>query len=92
MTKAGRNQRAISEKTGVDKADVTVAGELYVIKQNMASGENILHPWLEVLLIRSAKKKLRVTFPRNTALVIDEHFVSSFKPAKDFRKQDQEQR
>ena len=76
----------ISEKTGVDKADVTASVEAFfsVIKQNMVSGENIYIRGFGSFINKKRKKKIARNISRNTALVIDEHFVPSFKPAKIF--------
>jgi DNA-binding protein HU-beta len=76
----------ISEKTGVDKADVTASVEAFfsVIKQNMAGGENIYIRGFGSFINKKRKKKIARNISRNTALVIDEHFVPSFKPAKIF--------
>jgi len=62
MTKADVINQ-ISEKTGIDKADVTASVEAFfnIVKTNIA--RNI---------------------SRNTAIVIDEHYIPSFKPAKIF--------
>jgi DNA-binding protein HU-beta len=76
----------IAEKTGVDKADVNASVEAFfsVIKQNMASGENIYIRGFGSFINKKRKKKIARNISRNTALVIDEHFVPSFKPAKIF--------
>jgi DNA-binding protein HU-beta len=66
----------IAEKTGIDKADVTASVEAFfsVVKQNMASGQNIYVRGFGSFINNS----------RNTAIVIDEHYIPSFKPAKIF--------
>jgi DNA-binding protein HU-beta len=76
----------IAEKTGVDKADVTASVEAFfsVIKQNMSNGENIYIRGFGSFINKKRKKKIARNISRNTALVIDEHFVPSFKPAKIF--------
>jgi len=49
----------IAEKTGVDKADVTASVEAFfsVIKQNMASGENIYIRGFGSFINKKRKKK-----------------------------------
>ncbi|MDL5047386.1 HU family DNA-binding protein [Oscillatoria amoena NRMC-F 0135] len=76
----------IAEKTGVDKADVTASVEAFfsVIKSNMASGHNVYIRGFGSFVNKKRKKKIARNISRNTALVIDEHFVPSFKPAKIF--------
>jgi DNA-binding protein HU-beta len=50
----------------------------------MASGENIYIRGFGSFINKKRKKKIARNISRNTALVIDEHFVPSFKPAKIF--------
>ena len=75
-----------AEKTGVDKADVTASVEAFfsVIKGSMANGNNIYIRGFGSFINKKRKKKIARNISRNTALVIDEHFVPSFKPAKIF--------
>jgi DNA-binding protein HU-beta len=76
----------ISEKTGVDKADVnaTVEAFLSVVKNNMASGQNIYIRGFGSFINKKRKKKIARNISRNTAIVIDEHYIPAFKPAKIF--------
>ncbi|MBX2964883.1 MAG: integration host factor subunit beta [Cyclobacteriaceae bacterium] len=76
----------IADKTGVDKADVTASVEAFfsVVKTNMASGNNIYIRGFGSFINKKRKKKIARNISRNTALVIDEHYVPSFKPAKIF--------
>lgn len=76
----------IAEKTGVDKADVTASVEAFfsVVKNSMANGNNIYIRGFGSFINKKRKKKIARNISRNTALVIDEHYVPSFKPAKIF--------
>ncbi len=76
----------IAEKTGVDKADVTASVEAFfsVVKNSMANGHNIYIRGFGSFVNKKRKKKIARNISRNTALVIDEHFIPSFKPAKIF--------
>ena len=76
----------IAEKTGVDKADVTASVEAFfsVVKNSMANGNNIYVRGFGSFINKKRKKKIARNISRNTALVIDEHFIPSFKPAKIF--------
>jgi DNA-binding protein HU-beta len=76
----------ITEKTGVDKADVnaTVEAFLNVIKNNMACGLNIYIRGFGSFINKKRKKKIARNISRNTAIVIDEHYIPAFKPAKIF--------
>ena len=76
----------IAEKTGVDKADVTASVEAFfsVVKSSMANGNNIYVRGFGSFINKKRKKKIARNISRNTALVIDEHYIPSFKPAKIF--------
>lgn len=76
----------IAEKTGIDKADVSASVEAFfsVVKQNMSSGQNIYIRGFGSFINKKRKKKIARNISRNTAIVIDEHFIPSFKPAKIF--------
>lgn len=76
----------IAEKTGVDKADVTASVEAFfsVVKTSMANGHNIYIRGFGSFINKKRKKKIARNISRNTALVIDEHYIPSFKPAKIF--------
>ena len=76
----------IAEKTGVDKADVTASVEAFfsVVKNSMSNGHNIYIRGFGSFINKKRKKKIARNISRNTALVIDEHYIPSFKPAKIF--------
>ena len=85
MTKADVINQ-ISEKTGIDKADVSASVEAFfnIVKTNMANGHNIYVRGFGSFINKKRKKKIARNISRNTAIVIDEHFIPSFKPAKVF--------
>ena len=85
MTKADVINQ-IAEKTGIDKADVTASVEAFfsIVKNSMTSGHNIYVRWFGSFINKKRKKKIARNISRNTAIVIDEHFIPSFKPAKVF--------
>lgn len=76
----------IAEKTGIDKADVSASVEAFfnIVKSNMASGHNIYVRGFGSFINKKRKKKIARNISRNTAIVIDEHYIPSFKPAKIF--------
>ena len=76
----------ISEKTGIPKVDVLVTLETMFkeVKDSLAAGENIYIRGFGSFINKKRKKKIARNISRNTALVIDEHFIPSFKPAKIF--------
>lgn len=85
MTKADVISQ-ISEKTGIDKTDVATAVEAFftVVKNSMAEGENIYVRGFGSFVNKKRAKKIARNISKNTAIVIDEHFVPSFKPSKVF--------
>lgn len=76
----------IAEKTGIDKADVqhTVEAFFNVIKNSMAEGDNIYIRGFGSFINKKRAKKIARNISKNTAIVIEEHYVPSFKPAKVF--------
>lgn len=76
----------ISEKTGIDKSDVTVAVEAFfnIVKNSMADGNNIYVRGFGSFVNKKRKKKIARNISKNTAIVIDEHYIPSFKPSKVF--------
>lgn len=76
----------ISEKTGIEKADVTATVEAFfsVVKSSLADGENIYVRGFGSFINKKRAKKVARNISKNTAIIIDEHFVPSFKPSKVF--------
>lgn len=76
----------ISDKTGIEKADVTVAVEAFftVVKDSLAEGENIYVRGFGSFVNKKRAKKVARNISKNTAIIIDEHYVPSFKPSKVF--------
>jgi len=76
----------ISVDTGIDKTDVTHTVEAFfsIVKRNMSNGHNIYVRGFGSFINKKRKKKIARNISRNTAIVIDEHYIPSFKPAKIF--------
>ena len=76
----------ISEKTGIDKLDVQASVEAFfsVVKTSMADGENIYVRGFGSFVNKKRAKKIARNISKNTAIVIEEHYVPSFKPSKIF--------
>ena len=77
---------AISEKTGVAKVDVLVTLEEFFkeVKGSLANGENVYVRGFGSFVIKKRAEKVGRHIKRNQAIVIPEHFIPSFKPAKTF--------
>jgi len=76
----------ISEQTGIDKSDVTTAIEAFfsVVKNNMAEGENIYVRGFGSFVNKKRARKVARNISKNTAIIIEEHYIPSFKPSKVF--------
>ncbi|WP_017731044.1 HU family DNA-binding protein [Nafulsella turpanensis] len=76
----------IAEQTGIDKTDVQTTIEAFfdVVKDSMANGHNIYVRGFGSFVNKKRAKKIARNISKNTAMVIDEHFVPSFKPSKVF--------
>lgn len=79
----------ISEKTGVDKGDVqqTLESFFTVVKDTLASGENIYVRGFGSFINKKRARKVARNISLKSTIIIDEHFVPSFKPAKVFLEQ-----
>jgi len=86
VTKAEVVQQ-IADKTGIDKADVytTIEAFFSVVKNSMSSGENIYIRGFGSFVNKKRARKVGRNISKNTAIIIDEHYVPSFKPAKVFQ-------
>ena len=71
----------ISDKTGIDKADVQASVEAFftVVKNNMANGENVYVRGFGSFVNKKRAKKIARNISKNTAIVIDEHFIVLFR-------------
>ncbi len=76
----------ISDKTGIDRSDVQASVEAFfsIVKSNMAEGENIYVRGFGSFVNKKRARKVARNISKNTAIVIDEHYVPSFKPSKMF--------
>lgn len=77
----------ISSKTGIDKATVltTVEAFMETVKESLITKEDnvYLRGFGSFILKRRAKKTAR-NISKNTTIIIDEHNIPAFKPAKIF--------
>jgi DNA-binding protein HU-beta len=76
----------ITEKTGLERNDVAIAIEKFfdVIKDSMERGESIYVRGFGSFVNKKRAQKVARNISKNTAIIIDEHFVPSFKPSKQF--------
>jgi DNA-binding protein HU-beta len=85
MTKADLVSK-ITDKTGVEKIAVQAIVEslMTTIIDAMESGENVYLRGFGSFVIKKRAEKTGRDISKNTTLIIPEHFVPTFKPAKTF--------
>jgi len=79
----------ISEKTGVDKASVSATLETFfsTVKETLTSGDALyVRGFGSFVNKKRAAKKAR-NISQKTTVTVPEHYVPSFKPAKEFSEQ-----
>ncbi|MFI5221489.1 MAG: HU family DNA-binding protein [Bacteroidia bacterium] len=76
----------ISTRTGIEKMQVQEAVESFfkVVRNSMVEGKNVYFRGFGSFVIKKRAKKIARNISKNTAMVIDEHYIPSFKPAKTF--------
>ncbi len=76
----------ISRSTGLDKAAVLATVEKFmdVVKDSMAHGENVYLRGFGSFIVKTRKEKTARNISKNTTIIIPEHKIPAFKPAKTF--------
>lgn len=76
----------ISKSTGVEKAAVleTVEKFMEVVKDSLANGENVYLRGFGSFIVKVRSEKTARNISKNTTIIIPEHNIPSFKPAKTF--------
>lgn len=79
----------ISKSTGIEKSLVLQTVEAFMdsVKGSMSSGKNIYLRGFGSFVVKKRAKKTARNITKNTAIVIPEHFIPSFKPSKTFLEQ-----
>ena len=85
MTKADLVSE-ITEKTGVEKIAVqaTVESLMTTIIDAMETGENVYLRGFGSFVVKKRAEKTGRDISKNTTIIIPEHYVPTFKPAKTF--------
>jgi DNA-binding protein HU-beta len=85
MTKADIVAK-ISESTGVEKIAVqaTVEEFMSAIRTSLEEGENVYLRGFGSFIIKKRAEKTGRNISKNTTMIIPEHYIPSFKPAKSF--------
>lgn len=76
----------ISKSTGVEKAAVleTVEKFMEVVKDSLANGENVYLRGFGSFIVKVRSEKTARNISKNTTIIIPEHKIPAFKPAKVF--------
>ena len=85
MTKA-ELVNEIATKTGVDKMAVQTVVEslMKVIKNNMINQDNVYLRGFGSFIVKKRAQKIGRIITQNKSIVIPEHYIPAFKPAKTF--------
>ncbi|MDR0667883.1 MAG: integration host factor subunit beta [Prevotellaceae bacterium] len=76
----------IAKSTGIEKVSVqkTVETFMEVVKNSLASNKNVYLRGFGSFIVKKRAKKTARNISKNTTLVIPEHNIPAFKPAKVF--------
>ncbi len=85
MTKADLVNE-ISKQTGVEKVAVKKTVEAFMenIKESLQKNENVYLRGFGSFIVKKRAEKTARNISKNTTIIIPEHFIPSFKPAKTF--------
>jgi DNA-binding protein HU-beta len=76
----------VSKTTGIEKITVQKSVEAFmeVIKDSMVKDKNIYLRGFGSFIVKKRAKKTARNISKNTTIIIPEHHIPSFKPAKSF--------
>jgi DNA-binding protein HU-beta len=76
----------IANKTGIEKATVLKTVETYmdIVKDSLANGDNVYLRGFGSFIVKKRAQKTARNISRNTTIIIPEHNIPVFKPAKTF--------
>ena len=79
----------IHQKTGIDKTAALIIVEemMSTIKTAMANGENVYLRGFGSFIVKTRSQKTARNISKNTVIIIPEHKIPAFKPAKVFMDQ-----
>ena len=77
---------AISAKTGIEKKDALNIIEAFMatVKENMEKGEEVYLRGFGSFIIKHRAEKTARNISKNVTLIVPEHNIPAFKPAKEF--------
>lgn len=76
----------IAQKTGIDKTTVlnTVEAFMASVKESLAQEENVYLRGFGSFILKKRAQKTARNISKNTTIIIPEHNIPAFKPAKTF--------
>ncbi len=76
----------ISQKTGIDKPTVLSIVEAFMtsVKESLANEENVYLRGFGSFILKKRAQKTARNISKNTTIIIPEHNIPAFKPAKTF--------
>lgn len=76
----------ISKNTGIDKATVLASVESFmeIVKGSLSNGDNVYLRGFGSFVIKKRAQKTARNISKNTTIIIPEHNIPAFKPAKTF--------
>lgn len=79
----------IAKSTGIDKATVLTTIEKFMetVKDSLANNENVYLRGFGSFIVKTRSEKTARNISKNTTIIIPEHNIPAFKPAKVFMDQ-----
>ena len=79
----------ISKSTGIDKASVLVTVEKFmeIVKDSLANEEDVFLRGFGSFIVKTRSQKTARNISKGTTIIIPEHKIPAFKPAKVFMEQ-----
>ena len=76
----------VADLTGVPKVDVLVSLEAFFkeVKGQLKEGENVYVRGFGSFIVKKRAQKIGRNIKKNTEIIIPEHYIPAFKPAKTF--------
>ena len=76
----------IANKTGIEKVAVqaTVEAFMETVKDSLSNGKNVYLRGFGSFIVKKRAKKTARNISKNTTIIIPEHSIPAFKPAKTF--------
>ena len=76
----------ISKNTGIDKQTVLASVESFmeIVKDSLGKNENVYLRGFGSFIVKKRAQKTARNISKNTTIIITEHNIPSFKPAKTF--------